>query len=84
VVNRALASAKQSPATAAGLQNSLQITVSSLSSALVAALASQAQAVTGIAIILCMGGLWIGYVISNRELSKHFTTPDNARVVSDE
>ncbi|MBE4593713.1 Bcr/CflA family multidrug efflux transporter [Vibrio navarrensis] len=84
VVNRALASAKQSPATAAGLQNSLQITVSSLSSALVAALASQAQAVTGIAIILCMGGLWLGYVISNRELSKHFTTPDNARVVSDE
>lgn len=84
VVNRALASAKQSPATAAGLQNSLQITVSSLSSALVAALASQAQAVTGMAIILCMGGLWIGYVISNRELSKHFTTPDNARVVSDE
>ncbi|MBE3653936.1 purine nucleoside transporter PunC [Vibrio navarrensis] len=84
VVNRALASAKQSPATAAGLQNSLQITVSSLSSALVAALASQAQAVTGIAIILCMGGLWVGYVISNRELSKHFTTPDNARVVSDE
>ncbi|MBG0756085.1 purine nucleoside transporter PunC [Vibrio cidicii] len=84
VVNRALASAKQSPATAAGLQNSLQITVSSLSSALVAALASQAQAVTGMAIILCMGGLWVGYVISNRELSKHFTTPDNARVVSDE
>lgn len=84
VVNRALASAKQSPATAAGLQNSLQITVSSLSSALVAALASQAQAVTGMAIILCMGGLWIGYIVSNKELSQHFTTPDNARVVSDE
>ncbi|HAS6077820.1 TPA: purine nucleoside transporter PunC [Vibrio vulnificus] len=84
VVNRALASAKQSPATAAGLQNSLQITVSSLSSALVAALASQAQAVTGIAIILCMGGLWIGYIVSNKELAQHFTTPDNARVVSDE
>ncbi|HFQ5432833.1 TPA: purine nucleoside transporter PunC [Vibrio vulnificus] len=84
VVNLALASAKQSPATAAGLQNSLQITVSSLSSALVAALASQAQAVTGIAIVLCMGGLWIGYIVSNKELSQHFTTPDNARVVSDE
>ncbi|HAS8133863.1 TPA: Bcr/CflA family multidrug efflux transporter, partial [Vibrio vulnificus] len=84
VVNRALASAKQSPATAAGLQNSLQITVSSLSSALVAALASQAQAVTGMAIVLCMGGLWIGYIVSNKELSQHFTTPDNARVVSDE
>jgi len=84
VVNRALASAKQSPATAAGLQNSLQISVSSLSSALVAAMASQAQAVTGIAIILCMLGLWMGYILSNRELSKHFTTPDNARVISDD
>ncbi|MGD8118115.1 purine nucleoside transporter PunC [Vibrio sp. TRT 29B02] len=84
VVNRALASAQQSPATAAGLQNSVQICVSSLSSALVAAMASQAQFVTGIAIIICMGGLWAGYIISNRELSQHFTTPDNARVVSDE
>ncbi|MGD8173514.1 purine nucleoside transporter PunC [Vibrio sp. TRT 21S02] len=84
VVNRALSSAKQSPATAAGLQNSLQICVSSLSSALVAMLASQAQAVTGIAIVICMGGLWIGYIVSNRELSQHFTTPDNSRVVSDE
>ncbi|EGA70958.1 putative transporter [Vibrio sinaloensis DSM 21326] len=84
VVNRALASAKQSPATAAGLQNSLQISVSSLSSALVAALASQAQMVTGIAIMICMTGLWMGYVLSNRQLAKHFTTPDNARVVSEE
>ncbi|WP_367987679.1 purine nucleoside transporter PunC [Vibrio sp. NTOU-M3] len=84
VVNRALSSAKQSPATAAGLQNSLQICVSSLSSALVAMLASQAQAVTGIAIVICMGGLWIGYIVSNRELSQHFTTPDNSRIVSDE
>lgn len=84
VVNRALASAKQSPATAAGLQNSVQISVSSLSSALVAAMASQAQMVTGIAIIICMAGLWVGYIVSNRELSEHFTTPDNSRVVSDE
>lgn len=84
VVNRALASAKQSPATAAGLQNSLQITVSSVSSALVAAMASQAQGVTGVAIILCMGGLWAGYIVSNRELSRHFTTPDNARVISED
>ncbi|MDF4941961.1 MFS transporter, partial [Vibrio parahaemolyticus] len=67
VVNRALASAQQSPATAAGLQNSLQICVSSFSSALVAAMASQAQMVTGIAIIICMGGLWMGYILSNRE-----------------
>lgn len=84
VVNRALSSAKQSPATAAGLQNSLQICVSSLASALVAAMASQAQMVTGIAILICMGGLWLGYVISNRALRQHFTTPDNARVVSEE
>ncbi len=84
VVNRALSRAKQSPATAAGLQNSLQISVSSLSSALVAAMASQAQPVTGIAIVLCTGGLWLGYVLSNRTLREQFTTPDNSRVVSDE
>ncbi|RJX66623.1 Bcr/CflA family multidrug efflux MFS transporter [Vibrio sinensis] len=83
VVNRALGSAKQSPATAAGLQNSLQICVSSLASALVAALASQVQVVTGIAIVICMVGMWIGYIVSNRDLSTPFTTPDNARVVSD-
>ncbi|KJY82540.1 transporter [Vibrio galatheae] len=84
VVNRALANAKQSPATAAGLQNSLQICVSSIASALVAAIASQAQMVTGIAIIICMGGLWMGYIVSNRNLSRYFTTPDNSRVVSEE
>ncbi|EGU33034.1 purine nucleoside transporter PunC [Vibrio scophthalmi] len=84
VVSRALGSAKQSPATAAGLQNSLQICVSSLASALVASMASQALVVTGIAIVICMGGMWIGYVVSNRELANHFTAPDNSRVVSDE
>ncbi|NOH85169.1 Bcr/CflA family multidrug efflux MFS transporter [Vibrio sp. 03-59-1] len=84
VVNRALSSAKNSPATAAGLQNSLQICVSGFASALVAVFASQAQMVTGIAIIICLGGLWVGYIVSNRELSKHFKVPDNARVVSDE
>lgn len=84
VVNRALESAHQSPATAAGLQNSLQICVSSLASAFVAAMASQAQSVTGIAIVICMAGLWVGYILSNRELSKHFAAPDNSRVVSEE
>lgn len=84
VVNRALANAAQSPATAAGLQNSVQICVSSVSSALVAAMASQAQMATGMAIVLCTGGLWIGYIVANRDLSCHFTTPDNSRVVSDE
>ena len=84
VVNRALGSAKNSPATAAGLQNSLQICVSSLASALVAAMASQVQMVTGIVIVLCMAGMWIGYMVSNRTLSEHFTTPDNSRVVRDE
>ncbi len=84
VVTRALANAKQAPATAAGLQNSLQISISSLSSAMVAAMASQAQMVTGIAIIICVAGLWVGYVMSNKQLSQNFTTPDNARVVSDE
>ena len=84
VVNRALESAHQSPATAAGLHNSLQICVSSLASAFVAAMASQAQSVTGIAIVICMAGLWVGYILSNRELAKHFATPDNSRVVSEE
>ncbi|MGC9423734.1 MULTISPECIES: purine nucleoside transporter PunC [unclassified Vibrio] len=83
VVNRALSSAKQSPATAAGLQNSLQICAASLASALVATLASQAQMVTGIAIMICMFGLWVGYIVANKHLSQHFTTPDNARVVQD-
>ncbi|MGY2573898.1 purine nucleoside transporter PunC [Vibrio sp. C8] len=84
VVNRALANAKRAPATAAGLQNSLQICISSLSSALVASMASQAQIVIGIAIIICTAGLWFGFVVSNKQLSQHFTTPDNSRVVSDE
>ncbi|MCW8335946.1 Bcr/CflA family multidrug efflux MFS transporter [Vibrio sp. SCSIO 43135] len=84
VVNRALSSAKQSPATAAGLQNSMQISVSSLASALVAMMASQAQMVTGVAIIICTIGLWIGYIISNKQLAQQFTTPDNARVVGEE
>ncbi|TVM35464.1 Bcr/CflA family multidrug efflux transporter, partial [Vibrio cholerae] len=43
-----------------------------------------AQPVTGIAIVLCTGGLWLGYVLSNRTLREQFTTPDNSRVVSDE
>ncbi|NLS14341.1 Bcr/CflA family multidrug efflux MFS transporter [Vibrio sp. SM6] len=76
VVNRALASAKESPATAAGLQNSLQITVSSAASALVALMASQAQWVTGVAIILCTLTLWLGYVTANRK-SRKLINPAN-------
>ncbi|GLT20307.1 Bcr/CflA family drug resistance efflux transporter [Vibrio zhanjiangensis] len=82
VVNRALASAKQSPATAAGLQNSLQICISSVSSALVAALASQAQAVTGIAIIICTIGLWVGYWLSARHQPKSFMV-DDAHIITE-
>ncbi|MDP2491460.1 purine nucleoside transporter PunC [Vibrio splendidus] len=84
VVNRALSSAKQSPATAAGLQNSLQISISGLASALVAAMASQALSATGIAVVICLGALWVGYIVSNKELSEHFATPDNSRVVVDD
>ncbi|USD65308.1 purine nucleoside transporter PunC [Vibrio sp. SCSIO 43136] len=84
VVNRALSSAKQSPATAAGLQNSLQVSASGLASALVAAFASQALPVTGFAILICLVGLWVGYVLANQKLAEHFQTPDNSRVVSDE
>ncbi|WP_114787703.1 purine nucleoside transporter PunC [Vibrio tetraodonis] len=82
VVNRALASAKQSPATAAGLQNSLQICISSLSSALVAAMASQAQTVTGIAILICMVGLWVGYWLSARSKDTGIEM-DNASAVTE-
>ncbi|MEZ9229529.1 purine nucleoside transporter PunC [Vibrio amylolyticus] len=84
VVSRALSSAKQSPATAAGLQNSIQISVSSAASALVASQASQAQSVAGVAIFLCMLGIWVGYIVSNKQLSKHFRAPDNARVAREE
>lgn len=84
VVNRALKAGSHSPATAAGLQNSIQISISSLASALVALMATQAQMVSGVAIIIATLGLWAGYILSNRELSQHFTTPDNARIVSEE
>jgi hypothetical protein len=65
-VNRALGSAKQCPATAAGLQNSVQICFSGLASALVATMASHAQTVTGITIIICTIGLWVGYLFTQR------------------
>lgn len=84
VVNRALSSAKQSPATAAGLQNSLQICVSGIASAIVAGFASQALPVTGIVIMVCLVGIWTGFAIANKGLAQHFTIPDNARVVSEE
>ncbi|MGL5409327.1 MAG: purine nucleoside transporter PunC, partial [Shewanella sp.] len=77
VVNRALSSAKHSPATAAGLQNSLQISISSLASALVAALASQAQPVTGMAIVLCTAGLWFGYKMAHGEPTGSFTAENH-------
>ncbi|MGF1742662.1 Bcr/CflA family multidrug efflux MFS transporter [Vibrio profundum] len=66
VVNRALSSAKQNPATAAGLQNSLQISISSLASAVVATLATHALPITGLMITVCMLGLWGGYAVANR------------------
>jgi hypothetical protein len=84
VVNRALKAGSHSPATAAGLQNSIQISISSLASALVAVMATQAQMVSGIAIVIATLGLWFGYILSNKELAQHFTTPDNARVISEE
>ncbi|WP_117234089.1 purine nucleoside transporter PunC [Vibrio maerlii] len=84
VVNRALSSASHSPATAAGLQNSIQICISSVASGAVALYASQVQTATGIAIILCIAGIWLGYIISNQSLSSQFTTPDNSRVARDE
>ncbi|CCN33399.1 putative Drug resistance transporter Bcr/CflA subfamily [Vibrio nigripulchritudo SO65] len=84
VVNRALSSAKQSPATAAGLQNSLQICVSGIASAVVAAYASMALTITGFAILVCLIGLWTGYFVSHKKAARHFTLPDNSRVVAQE
>jgi Bcr/CflA subfamily drug resistance transporter len=66
VVNKALSSAKQSPATAAGFQNSFQIAISSIASALVAVFAHHAQSVTGVVIVFCTVGLWGGYLYSTR------------------
>jgi hypothetical protein len=84
VVNRTLSSAKQSPATAAGLQNSLQICVSGIASAVVAAYASMALTITGFAILVCLIGLWTGYFVSHKKAVRHFTLPDNSRVVAEE
>jgi Bcr/CflA subfamily drug resistance transporter len=84
VVNRALSAGSNSPATAAGLQNSIQICISSLASALVAVMASQAQMIAGVAIVIATMGLWLGFIISNRELAEQFVMPDNARVVSED
>ncbi|WP_084887562.1 purine nucleoside transporter PunC [Vibrio sp. qd031] len=64
VVSKALSSAKESPATAAGFQNSFQIAISSLASALVAAFAYNALEVTGAVIMLCTLGLWFGYLLA--------------------
>lgn len=64
IVNQALSSAKHCAATAAGLQNSVQISISSLASAVVAAFATQAQSATGAAILVCMIALLISYFIS--------------------
>lgn len=84
VVNRALNAGSKSPATAAGLQNSIQICISSLASALVAVFASQAQMIAGVAIAITTIGLWVGFIVSHKELAEQFVIPDNARVVSDE
>ncbi|MBY6017403.1 Bcr/CflA family multidrug efflux MFS transporter [Halomonas denitrificans] len=63
IVNRALSSAPHCAATAAGLQNSLQITISFGASALVASFASIALPVTGItigasALVVLLGAYW--------------------------
>ncbi|MCW8348252.1 MULTISPECIES: purine nucleoside transporter PunC [Vibrio] len=84
VVNRALSSAPHCSATAAGLQNSIQIGVSSLASALVATFAVIAQTAVGYVILGCLVLMWLGYVISNPALTSELTIPDNSRVANDE
>lgn len=68
VVNRALSSlaAQECPATAAGLQNSIQICISSLASVLVASFASNALVVTGLALALCLVGIHFGNLLAKK------------------
>ncbi|MCJ2378483.1 Bcr/CflA family multidrug efflux MFS transporter [Vibrio sp. ZSDZ34] len=84
VVNRALSSAPHCSATAAGLQNSLQIGISSLASVIVAAFALVAQAAVGYVILGCLVLMWLSYLIATPTLTRGLTLPDNSRVVSDE
>ncbi|GAA5194802.1 purine nucleoside transporter PunC [Ferrimonas gelatinilytica] len=66
VVNRALSSAPECAATAAGLQNSLQIAISFGASAIVATFASHALAVTGWVIAAAALMVLAGYALSRR------------------
>ncbi|MBY6199417.1 purine nucleoside transporter PunC [Vibrio hangzhouensis] len=84
VVNRALSSSPHCSATAAGLQNSLQVSVSSLASAIVAGFAVVAQSAVGYVILGCLVLMWLGYLIATPALTRELTLPDNSRVVSDE
>lgn len=61
VVNRALLDASHAPASAAGLQNSVQIGICGIASALVASFASVAQAAIGLVLICCVFFLWAGF-----------------------
>ncbi|WP_417349591.1 purine nucleoside transporter PunC [Ferrimonas sp.] len=83
-VNRALGQARECPATGAGLQNSIQISISFAASAAVALFASQAQAAIGIAIGLSCIGVMLGYVVSDARQRCQWTRPDPARVAMDE
>ena len=84
VVNNALSSAKHCAATAAGLQNSVQISVSSLASAVVAAFASQAQPATGITIFVCMLALLLSYMVANGKPRSENIETDNTPLTSEE
>ncbi|SHH29896.1 purine nucleoside transporter PunC [Ferrimonas marina] len=64
VVNRALSSAPECAATAAGLQNSLQIAISFGASAIVAAQASRALPITGLVIGAAAALVLAGYALS--------------------
>ncbi|OBT15633.1 Bcr/CflA family multidrug efflux transporter [Vibrio sp. UCD-FRSSP16_10] len=67
VVNRALSSAQNSPATAAGLQNSIQICVSSLASMTVAIFAQQALIAIGWTMLVCLLGLAGGLLLTRQK-----------------
>ncbi|CAH0541990.1 purine nucleoside transporter PunC [Vibrio marisflavi] len=84
IVNQALSSAKHCAATAAGLQNSIQITVSSIASAIVATFALHAQSATGSAIFVCMVALLCSYFIATWKARSHNVEGESRPLTNEE
>ncbi|TKB54304.1 purine nucleoside transporter PunC [Ferrimonas aestuarii] len=80
VINRALSAAKERAATAAGLQNTLQIGLSFGTSSIVATYAANALPVSGFIMGVTVIGAILGYIVANPKVWDRFREPDNARV----